>query len=99
MAGVSWLESAVTGESGHAPSTRARFGFAVAMGIFGVLLCYGRHLAMPAHPGDFGLSWFGARSLLDGQNPYELVGPGLPYPWPWPLVYPGTAFVAALPVA
>lgn len=54
---------------------------------------------MPNHPGDFGLAWFGARAMIAGQNPYALVGPGLEYNWPWPLVYPGTAFVAALPVA
>ncbi|HZK78066.1 MAG TPA: hypothetical protein VFC35_04100, partial [Gemmatimonadaceae bacterium] len=52
---------------------------------------------MPDHPGDFGLSWFGARAMLSGKNPYALVGPGLAYDWPWPLVYPGTAFVVALP--
>jgi hypothetical protein len=54
---------------------------------------------MPDHPGDFGLSWFGARSLLHGINPYDLVGPGKTYDWPWPLVYPATAFVAAMPLA
>ena len=54
---------------------------------------------MPTHPGDFGLSWFGARSLMHGVNPYDLVGPGRPYNWPWPQVYPATAFVAAMPLA
>jgi hypothetical protein len=73
--------------------------FAVTAGIFGVLLCYGRHLSLPGHPGDFGLSWFGARSMLAGQDPYPLVGPGLQYDWPWRLLYPGTSFVLALPFA
>lgn len=54
---------------------------------------------MAWHPGDFGVSWFGARSLLHGINPYDLVGPGRLYNWPWPLVYPATAFVAAMPLA
>ena len=72
---------------------------ALAIGLFGSLVAFGKHLSMPNHPGDFGLAWFGARAMIAGRNPYELVGPGLEYSWPWPLVYPGTAFVAALPVA
>ena len=64
----------------------------------GVLAHYIKVRVMPDHPGDFGLSWFGARSLLHGINPYDLVGPGKQYNWPWPLVYPATAFVAAMPV-
>jgi hypothetical protein len=45
------------------------------------------------------MAWFGARALLNGGNPYELIGPGLVYDWPWRLVYPLTATVAALPLA
>src|SRR5688500_17185361 len=71
---------------------------AVAIGLAAALVCYGKHLSMPNHPGDFGLAWFGARAMLEGGSPYELVGPGLECRWPWPLVYPGTAFVAAVPV-
>ena len=66
------------------------------MGLFAALLCYGRHVTMPNHSGDFGLAWFGARAMIGGKNPYQLVGPGLEYNWPWPLVYPATSFVAAL---
>lgn len=55
--------------------------------------------AVPDHPGDFGLAWFGARAMLHGGNPYELIGPGLVYDWPWRLIYPLTAMAAALPFA
>lgn len=48
---------------------------------------------------DFGIVWFGARSLLDGIDPYPLVGPGLLYDWGWPLLYPATALVAGIPLA
>jgi len=48
---------------------------------------------------DFGMIWFGARAMLAGANPYELVGPGLPFDWVYPLLYPGTALVAGIPFA
>jgi hypothetical protein len=69
------------------------------MGAVAATVHYAFVRIMPTHPGDFGLSWFGARSLMRGINPYELVGPGLTYDWPWPLVYPATAFVAVMPLA
>lgn len=48
---------------------------------------------------DFGLIWFGARAMLAGSNPYELVGPGLQFDWVYPLLYPGTALVTGIPFA
>lgn len=35
--------------------------------------------------------------LLDGQNPYDLIGPGLEYAWPFRMLYPLTSMLAALP--
>ena len=58
---------------------------------------YAQQLATPGHPGDFGVAWFGARALLDGRNPFELIGPGLEYDWPWAPLYPATAMVVAIP--
>jgi hypothetical protein len=51
------------------------------------------------HRTDFGMMWFGARAMLAGQNPYELVGPGLQFDWVYPLLYPGTALVTGIPFA
>jgi hypothetical protein len=48
---------------------------------------------------DFAIVWTGARGVLDGKNPYELVGPGRPFQWAYPLVYPFTAIVVGLPFA
>jgi hypothetical protein len=81
------------------PSRRSRLAFAILIGSIGAMLHYASVRVTPTHPGDFGLSWFGARALLHSANPYSLVGPGLSYDWPWPLVYPATAFVAAMPLA
>jgi hypothetical protein len=71
----------------------------VGIGVAATLVHYAKVQAVPDHPGDFGLAWFGARALLHGGNPYELIGPGLVYDWPWRLIYPLTAMVAALPFA
>ena len=81
------------------PSQRSRVAVALLIGSLGALLHYIKIRTMAWHPGDFGLAWFGARSLLHGINPYDLVGPGRSYNWPWPLVYPATAFIVAMPLA
>ncbi|HMA22319.1 MAG TPA: hypothetical protein VKO87_16045 [Gemmatimonadaceae bacterium] len=72
---------------------------AIVVGLIAALVHYVKIKAVPDHPGDFGLAWFGARAMLHGGNPYELIGPGLVYDWPWRLIYPLTAMAAALPFA
>lgn len=57
------------------------------------------HFRLPGRPTDFGLAWFGARSLLYGIDPYPLVGPGRVYNWDWELLYPANAMVLAIPLA
>lgn len=81
------------------PALAARAIVAVVVGTIGALTHFLKFQAVPTHPGDFGLSWFGARALIQGGNPYELIGPGLAYEWPWRLIYPATAMVAAMPFA
>ena len=58
------------------------------------------YASLEARPGshtDFDISWFGARAMLEGRNPYALVGPGLEFEWPYRLLYPATALVIAIP--
>ena len=50
-------------------------------------------------PRDFGQVWFAARSILDGVDPYPLVGPGLRFDWASPLVDPLPAALVAVPFA
>jgi hypothetical protein len=50
-------------------------------------------------PRDFAQVWFLARSILNGVNPYPLVGPGLSFDWAWPLLYPIPAGIVAIPFA
>jgi hypothetical protein len=48
---------------------------------------------------DFVQLWAGGRAILEGHNPYSTVGPGLPFQWPWPLLYPLPAAIVAIPLA
>ena len=46
---------------------------------------------------DIAQIWAAARGLLEGQNPYDVVGPGQAYDWPYPLLYPFTAVLVGVP--
>lgn len=48
-------------------------------------------------PHDFGPVWYAARSVLNGIDPYPLVGPHLAFEWGSPLVYPLPAALVAIP--
>jgi len=61
------------------------------------LFLFSRHIS-PGHS-DFSVIWYAARALIDGGNPYVLIGPGRPIPFDWELHYPLTAVVAAAPLS
>lgn len=81
-----------------APTRLARVAVSSLIGLLAGTLHYAQHI-VERHHTDFGPTWFGARSIIAGANPYDLVGPGLPFDWPWSLLYPATGMVAALPLA
>ncbi|MDF1501887.1 hypothetical protein [Roseisolibacter sp. H3M3-2] len=57
-------------------------------------------MSITARHTDFDVVWLGARVLLlEGRNPWQLIGPGREVDWLWPLIYPGTALVAVAPFA
>ena len=56
-------------------------------------------VARPDAVPDFDHVWFAARAILEGRDPYELIGPGREYDWPWLLYYPLTAATSILPLA
>ncbi|MEO7503472.1 MAG: hypothetical protein ABIW94_12610 [Gemmatimonadaceae bacterium] len=76
-----------------------RFTLAVVVATIAAAVIVHRFVTEPTYYGDFSLVWFGARSLLNGVDPYQLVGPGLTFTLDYSLLYPGTAFVAAMPLA
>lgn len=81
------------------PSLRARLIASLVLGLFGAAIVHFEYSANPGAHSDFGMVWFGGKSLLEGRNPYELIGPGREFDYRWPLIYPGTALVAVLPLS
>jgi len=51
------------------------------------------------HLTDFHQVLFGARAMLEGRNPYELVGHGREFVADFGLLYPATSFLMVLPLA
>lgn len=81
------------------PTRRQRVIVALCSSAFAMAgLAWTNH-ADPAHRTDFAIVWFGAKAMLEGRNPYDLVGPGMQFEWAYPLLYPGTALVVAIPFA
>jgi hypothetical protein len=76
-----------------------RAAFAVAVAISAALVSLRFWSDPQVQPSDLGQVWAGSRALLNGQNPYEVVGPGRPFQWPWPLLYPLTAMMTLMPLA
>jgi hypothetical protein len=62
-----------------------------------LLFAFAQRLS-PGHS-DFSVIWFAARALLDGSNPYLVIGPGREIPFDWELHYPLSTLVAATPLA
>ena len=81
-----------------APSLRVRVAMALAIGLFcALLVLFGMEHALPAS--DFDQSWVAARALLQGHNPYDVIGPGRAFQWRWPFFYPLPAALVAMPFA
>lgn len=95
----------MTGRPGHGgfpwaegmPTVRRRLAVALLIGVAAAAVHYFR-AAEQGGVSDFTALWHGARFLLEGQNPYPLIGPGRTIGTPSPVYYPVTAFVASLPL-
>jgi hypothetical protein len=74
--------------------------FAISFGIASysyLLFALAQRLA-PGHS-DFSVIWFAARAVLEGTNPYVVIGPGRDIPFDWELHYPLITVVVATPLA
>ncbi len=73
---------------------------ALVLGGWGAFIAY---FAMASHPQhvakDFSYPWRAARALLAGQDPYQVMHGGGPYPFNAPLFYPLPAALLAAPFA
>lgn len=84
--------SMVSGTS--VPPTRAKRAVAAAL----IASTCATYLALrPPSRTDFSLIRFGAQALLNGGNPYNLVGPGNVFESDWTALYPATAYVLGIP--
>lgn len=81
------------------PTRKQRTVVALILSVLASLIVIGDFERKPDRRTDFTLAWFGANAMIEGRNPYELVGPGLEYDYEYPMLYPATALVAALPFA
>ena len=82
-----------------APSIRMRIVVALAAATFGAVIVNFHYDSGPNVHTDFGMIWYGARAVLEGRNPYALIGPGREFDYTWKLLYPMPALIAALPLA
>ena len=79
------------------PKHAHRLAFAAFVGTVAALLVYLEPI-VSGEASDFGQVWFSAKALLQGRNPYDLIGPGREYPLDFVFFYPLTSSVAILPL-
>ena len=81
------------------PSLRTRVIIAIVIGVIAGVIVGLDYAYSPAWIlTDIDQVWFAARAVLDGRNPYALIGPGREFDGPWPLYYPLMAPLSILPV-
>lgn len=76
---------------------RTRAVVAIAFALVTAAYATARALHEPNWPTDFDQLWHAARALVEGRDPYSVVGPGRSFPWDWPLYYPLPAVLLAVP--
>lgn len=76
---------------------RTRAVVAIGFGLVTAAYATARGLHEPNWPTDFDQLWHAARALVEGKDPYTVVGPGRSFPWSWPLYYPLPAVLFAVP--
>jgi len=85
--------------AGRRPTVRARIAIAVVVALFaGAVVAFDYARTPLDIKTDIDQVWYAARVLLQGRDPYALIGPGREFDGPWPLYYPLTAAVAIAPL-
>jgi hypothetical protein len=83
--------------SSRSPSRSHRIAFATAIACIAAAFAFSQFSRGRPHS-DFGMVWYGGRAILRHVDPYLVIGPGKPFDYEWPLIYPITALVAAIPL-
>ena len=81
------------------PARRDRLLAGLIGALIGGLLVHFQYAGKTDFHSDFGMVWYGAKALVNGDNPYALIGPGREFDYRWPLIYPATALAAVLPLS
>jgi len=81
-----------------APTMRARLAVALGVALACITILVFDSIASPDAVPDFDHVWFAAKAILEGRDPYQLIGPGREYNYPWSLYYPLTAPTSILPL-
>lgn len=84
------------------PSVSRRFAVAAAIGLLAGAYWFYASWANPTGVSDFDQLWAGARAMLAGQNPYQVVranAAGPVGPFPYNLYYPLPALIVVAPLA
>jgi len=77
---------------------RMRFILSLAAAVLSAFRAFLYVVGQPK-PRDFDQTWYAARALFGGRNPYTEIGPGLPFNWPQYFYYPLNAPLAVAPLA
>ena len=72
---------------GQVPTQKTRLAVALLVAMAAALYIWRLAVLMPQYDTDFDPIRLGARLLLHGETPYQ-IGPGRPYSWNFPLLYP-----------
>lgn len=86
------------GTSGR-PSMRARVAVAATIATIAVPLAYFEPGRAGGSPGDLQQAWMGAVAVLQGQDPYQVIGPQRQFEHEFPFIYPLPASLVILPLA
>jgi hypothetical protein len=79
--------------------TRPRLVIALVVGLLAGLLAALKAAQVPGIPRDFTLVWYAAWAVLQGRDPYPLIGPGRELEWVAGLFYPLPGVLLGVPFA
>jgi hypothetical protein len=85
------------GPSSRLPSVQNRWRVAAILALLTGAYAAARVVHEPRWPTDFDQVWYAARALVNGGDPYAVVGPGRAFRWDWPLLYPPPAVLLTVP--
>src|SRR5687768_15801799 len=77
-------------------TARDRLKVALVVIVVSGVIAVGREIAASNFPSDLDQLLHAANALREGQNPYEVVGPGRAFEWAWPVFYPLPAILIVL---